>query len=102
MDIASIGAPSQFYFIFIEYIYVYIYLRRWEPPSIFFRIVDLDVGVRFCSSTNGCTTLFSEELKPRNLFDGTVELLISLKKDMFEQHVLPGYLGGGTGVVPTK
>ena len=63
----------------------------------------LTVGVRFRSSTNGCATRSSEELKPRNLFDGTVKLLISLKKDMFEQYVLSRCLrGGGTGVVPAK
>ena len=69
-------------------VYIYIYLY---------------VGVRFRSSTNGCAMCSSEELKPRNIFYETVELLISLKKDIFEQHVLPRYLrGGGTGVVPAK
>ena len=46
------------------------------------------VGVRFCSSTNGCTTFSSEEQKPRNLFDGMVKPLIPLKKDISKQHVL--------------
>ena len=48
----------------------------------------LIVGVRFHSSTNGCATRSSEELKPRNLFDGMVKPLIPLKKDMSKQHVL--------------
>ena len=46
------------------------------------------VGVRFRSSTNECATRSSEELKPRNLFDGIMKPLISLKKDMSKHHVL--------------
>ena len=42
------------------------------------------VGVRFRSSTNECATRSGEKLKPRNLFDRTMMLLISSKKDMFE------------------
>ena len=59
----------------------------------------LCVGVRFRSSTNGCATRSSEELKPRNLFDRTVRLLISSKKDMFERHVLTRDWGGGVAPV---
>ena len=60
------------------------------------------VGVRFRSSTNGCATRSSEELKPRNLFNRTVRLLISSKKDTFDRHMLSKDWGGGTDVVPTK
>ena len=47
------------------------------------------VGVRFHSSTNECAMRSSEELKPRNIFNGIVMPLISLGKGISKQHVLP-------------
>ena len=46
------------------------------------------IGVGFCSNTNGYVVRSGEELKSRNLFDGTVIPLISLRKDISKQHVL--------------
>ena len=45
------------------------------------------VGVRFRFSTNGCATHSSEETKPKNLFNGIMGPLISLRKDRFRHHV---------------
>ena len=50
--------------------------------------VTIVVDVRFRSSTNGCATRSSEELKLINLFDGMVKPLITLKKVMSKKHVL--------------
>ena len=46
------------------------------------------VGVKFRSCINGCATHSSEEVKPRNLFNKIVMLLISFEKGISKQHVL--------------
>ena len=69
-------------------------IRYIELVLSYLNLYLLDCWCEILLCTNGSVTHFSEELKPRNPFDGTVVLLVSLKKDIFEQHVLPKCFGG--------
>ena len=70
----DMGGFDTFYVASRNFFFFYLYFRLIWLFSKFYviNIYVYIVGVRFRSCTNGCATRSSEELKPRNLFDGTV------------------------------